>query len=231
MILSHAHRFIFLKTKKTAGTSVELALSKLCGPDDVVTPIAGKADVAASGHEPRNFNIPAGERPWFSPFKRLLGADDRHAGLVYWNHMTAEQVRNRAGAKVFGAYRKVSIERNPWDREVSYYFWLYKKPDKRPSFEEFVLTTKWRKPVNNYEIYSLRNRIVADVVLRYETLAEDFDAFVRELGVDEVPALPSAKSVSRPSESRDYRSFYTDETRDAVGRIYRREIEAFGYRF
>ena len=32
MILSHEHKFIFLRTKKTAGTSIELALSELCGP-------------------------------------------------------------------------------------------------------------------------------------------------------------------------------------------------------
>jgi hypothetical protein len=30
MIVSHEHKFIFLKTKKTAGTSIELALSALC---------------------------------------------------------------------------------------------------------------------------------------------------------------------------------------------------------
>ena len=39
MIVSHEHKFIFLKTKKTAGTSVELALTELCGPDDVITPL------------------------------------------------------------------------------------------------------------------------------------------------------------------------------------------------
>ena len=39
MIVSHEHKFIFLKTKKTAGTSIELALSQLCGPDDIITPL------------------------------------------------------------------------------------------------------------------------------------------------------------------------------------------------
>ncbi len=39
MIVSHKHRFIFLKTNKTAGTSVEIALSKFCGPDDVIPPL------------------------------------------------------------------------------------------------------------------------------------------------------------------------------------------------
>jgi hypothetical protein len=36
LIISHRHRFIFLKTRKTAGTSVEIALSRFCGPDDVI---------------------------------------------------------------------------------------------------------------------------------------------------------------------------------------------------
>jgi len=40
MILSHKHKFIFLKTKKTASTSLEIALSKICGKDDIVTPVS-----------------------------------------------------------------------------------------------------------------------------------------------------------------------------------------------
>ena len=34
MIASHAHRFVFVKTRKTAGTSLEIALSRHCGPSD-----------------------------------------------------------------------------------------------------------------------------------------------------------------------------------------------------
>lgn len=41
MILSHDWRFIHLKTHKTAGTSVELSLSALCGPLDIITPTWG----------------------------------------------------------------------------------------------------------------------------------------------------------------------------------------------
>ena len=39
MILSHKHQFIFIKTNKTAGTSIEIALSSICGEDDIITPI------------------------------------------------------------------------------------------------------------------------------------------------------------------------------------------------
>ena len=49
MIVSHKHKFIFLKTKKTAGTSIELALSRLCGPADVITPLTADRRGAATG--------------------------------------------------------------------------------------------------------------------------------------------------------------------------------------
>ena len=40
MILSEKHGFIFIKGMKVASTRTEMALSLLCGPDDIITPIA-----------------------------------------------------------------------------------------------------------------------------------------------------------------------------------------------
>lgn len=40
--ISHEHRFMLIKTRKTAGTSVEIALSRSCGPDDIIRPIVGR---------------------------------------------------------------------------------------------------------------------------------------------------------------------------------------------
>lgn len=43
MIVSDRYGFVFLKTRKTAGTSIEIALRQFAGPDDVFTPL-GRGD-------------------------------------------------------------------------------------------------------------------------------------------------------------------------------------------
>ena len=46
MIISHKYRFIFIKTVKTAGTSIEIARSRFCGDRDVITPISPQDEAA-----------------------------------------------------------------------------------------------------------------------------------------------------------------------------------------
>ena len=39
MIISHNNKFIFIKTFKVSGTSMEIALSNYLGKQDIITPI------------------------------------------------------------------------------------------------------------------------------------------------------------------------------------------------
>ena len=60
MIISHKHKFIFVKTRKTAGTSVQEALERICGPDDIVTQTGIWNDI----YHPRNFRGPVNPLPY-----------------------------------------------------------------------------------------------------------------------------------------------------------------------
>lgn len=227
MILCHRHRFIFLKTWKTGSTSIELGLGGVCGPDDVITPV-GHDEKLRVGPPPQNQNLPMKRWPLTAYALMAIGRSRAEAGVKFFNHMRGEQVKRMVPADVWRDYVKISIERNPWDREVSHYFWRNRDPNTRPSFRDYVLNDD-RKKINNWSIYTIDDKIVADVMLHTETLSEDYAKLSARLGVD-LPALPSAKSNYR-RDHRPYRELYDAETRAVIEKRYAREIEAFGYDF
>jgi hypothetical protein len=61
MIINHEYKFIFLKTRKTAGTSLEISLSTCSGDKDIVTSIVDSDETIRKefgGVSAQNFNVP-----------------------------------------------------------------------------------------------------------------------------------------------------------------------------
>lgn len=230
MIVSHRHCFVYLKCRKVGSTSVEVSLAETCGPDDIVSPLSGTKTV----FDPKrrinwqNHVLPPERQPLAARAKIALGMSPRRAGVEFFNHMKAERIRALIGAEIFDGYLKIAIERNPWDREVSNWYFHHPRPRDRPPFPEFVARHTARRPIDNFDIYAIGGRIVADRMLRYERLAEDYRTLLDELGLD-APPLGRSRSGHRPD--RDWRRHYDAESRDLVARLYAREIAAFGYDF
>ncbi|MEJ1161251.1 sulfotransferase family 2 domain-containing protein [Prosthecomicrobium sp. N25] len=230
MILSHRHRFIFIKTAKTAGTSIEFALATLCGPEDVVTPVSEREERERGEHGARNWVVPLRARPLRWWWAKATGLNTKWYGEVYYNHMGAARVRALVGEAVWSSYRKVAVERNPWDREVSNYFYRARLQKNPPSFRDFVLDDRLHHPLKNFHAYSIDGRVAVDRVLRFERLEEDLGTFLAEVGIDRLPPLPRQKGNLRP-KGIPYRDYYDDETREKVARLYAPEIALMGYRF
>ena len=157
VIVSHAHRFVFLKTRKTAGTSVEIALSTVCGPDDVITPVT-EADERLrreyGGRAPQHYESPPLPRKAF-------------------NHMPASMVRQLVGREASDATtpsRSSGTRGTPWSRSTTGGTATEPSPALRglraaEAVEE--LATK------NFRGYRINGELAVDRVLRYESLAED----------------------------------------------------------
>lgn len=231
VIISYQREFIFLKTQKTAGTSVELALSALCGPNDVLTPLSPEEEQLRLGSTAPNVVVPTNYRPWWSRITELTRIVQARGASKYVSHMPAKVVRARMDPDHFDRFRKVTIVRNPWDREVSLYFWHVRNMASPPAFSDFVRRRRQNAERKTFKIYSIDGAIVATDVLRYESLEEDYANFVRSLGVDDVPPLPRAKSTHRPSYARNYQAMYDSISRERVAKLYTREIDAFQYSF
>ena len=184
MIISHRHRFIYLKCRKVGSTSLEVALADLCGPDDVVTPLDGARTRADPDRRInwQNHVLPRERWPLAARLKVACGMTTRRAGVEFYNHIRADRLRRMVDPAVFDGYFKFAVERNPWDREVSNYFFQHPRADDRPPFAEFVRTHTARWPIDNFDIYTIGGRIVVDRVLRHETLEADFQAVMDRLG-------------------------------------------------
>jgi hypothetical protein len=231
MILSHKHKFIYIKTNKTASSSVEIALSQVCGPDDIITPTAGEF-MAMRGDSPaRNWRLEHPLVPRRSLIRRLLGRPERyyHPTVGYYEHMPAWRVKAYAGDEIWNSYFKFTFERNPWDRQISW--WLHRTRAKkvRPEFEAFMTANKRKAYVNNWDLYTLDGKVAMDFVGRYENLSDDFDAVLKRLGLEGALTLPVSNTTDRGG--KNYQSYYNERTRAMVADWYAPEIEYFGYTF
>ena len=204
MIISHKYKFIFIKTNKTAGTSIEIALSRFLGDDDIITPIAPedektRADLGYRG--PQNY---------LAPFR---GYDVRGVASFlfkgkkkcrFYNHISAEKAKSHIGNQVWDDYFGFCFVRNPWDRIISHYFWLH-QTEPRPSISDYLksdapLALKRR----GIKLYTINGQIAVDKVGRFERLADDLEAIRTQLGIPEALNLPRAKSTFR-KDKRSYR--------------------------
>jgi hypothetical protein len=230
MIVCHRHRFIFLKTWKTGGTSVELALRSLCGPDDIITPVSEDRRGGPQS-PPRNY---LHDRAGWSLFDKIawsLGGNavlNRRPSVGFFGHVTGVEARKRLSATVWRDYFKFTVERNPWDRQVSQYFWITRRlGDRRPSFKDYL---RKAAPMRNWSVYTEDDRLLVDRVIRYDELEDGLRSVVASLGAPEIAAMTRAKGAFRPATDH-YREFYDDETRPIIARWYAREIETFGWTF
>jgi hypothetical protein len=227
MIVCHEHRFIFVKTRKTAGTSIEIALAGLCGPRDVITRISPQDEKT---RQELGFRGPQNDRISMS---RYTGQDwvrllRRGRPARFYNHATALEIQDHVEPTVWNSYFKFCFERNPWDKVVSAYYWDCKGgyADTLANYVRNGRANKW----SAFDQYSIRGDIAVDEVFRYEDLGGELARLYKRLGAGTPPQLPRAKGNTR-SDRRHYSELLGDEERERIARLFAREIAHFGYSF
>ncbi len=232
VILSHKHRFIFLKTRKTASTSIELVLFPHCGDDDIITPLTPTELTRRVGHRARNHLRPIlalDPRPLIHEFYPIEG----WKWVDFHDHIRAEDIREYVGEKIWRSYYKFSFDRNIYDRQVSWYHYRTKTPKSARRWPDFptFLHRSHRAKVDNYQIYTIDGKVAVDFIGNYETLATDLKTVMRTLGLPQPAQMPFAKRGVRPESSRAYRSYYNNRTRALVESWYPGELSLFGHEF
>ncbi|MFC2052881.1 sulfotransferase family 2 domain-containing protein [Chloroflexota bacterium] len=228
MIISHKHKFIFLKTRKTAGTSIEIALSKYCGENDIITKVTRKDEKIREelGYRgPQNFHLHCPKntlRYWrrYQPGRKY--AD-------FYNHIPAMRVKAIIDREIWKTYIKFCIERNPWDKAVSLYYWRTRNMKPKPNLLEYLQMVDVNH-LSNFEIYSINGDLAVDYVGLYENLDMEIDTIGEMLDLPNKIILPKAKGKTR-KDKRDYTNIVGIEEEKIIAKVCEREIALFGYIF
>lgn len=233
MIISHTHKFIFIKSEKTAGTSIEAALSRFCSGDDIVTPIN---DYRHNRDENGKF------------IHQSMNAEEFiKLDLPNLQHADAVTIKSKVSDEVWNSYLKISITRNPWDRTISDFFWKRRQDPKtkpckrfyhhlgvpfnelaqpRKALHEFIKSQEF---VNNDRFYVIDNKLCVDFVIHYENLSGDLAEVSKKIGLPTFD-LPHLKTGFR--QKRHHYSEYFDETSKAiVAEKHKNDIQLFAYKF
>lgn len=153
-------------------------------------------------------------------------------------HLTAATVRDVVGPERFEAYYRFAVVRNPWDRAVSQYVFMRRRPDlcrfsglaPDAPFTSYLHAIAAAPPHVQWEaqyrfIYDDAGRLLVHDVLRFERLAEEMTRVFERLGVH---ASLERRNVG---ERLPLQHYYDAEARELVARRYATDIERFGYTF
>lgn len=229
MIISHRYKFIFIKTHKTAGSSMEMALGPLCGPEDIITSMETNEGTGI----PRNYHADTLIGRNYAKSRLLRKFIDRRSPLLgawYWEHMPATRVRELIGEEIWNSYYKFCFERNPWEKVVSYYNWKkYGQEKDTPPFKEYVLTKPHRLPRDG-DLYFDGETCLMDEVHDYKGFLQTFASICEKLGIPYDGVMPREKTGVNQEKS-DYLDYYDEETKAKVAEWFSREIRHMDYTF
>ena len=179
MILSHEYKFIYIKNRKVASSTMEIALSGLCGPRDIIT-LIGRKDEAE--RKVLGFRGPQNRH---APLRRYAKIDvlrllHRRYPKQFYDHMPAKEIKSLVPTEVWNGYFKFCFERNPWDKTISDYLW-HGGDRKYSSIIEFLHSTDAADPPG-FDLYSINGMVAVDMVYRYEDLPEALHDISGRLG-------------------------------------------------
>jgi hypothetical protein len=220
MLLSHRKRFIYTKTVKTGGTSVEAYFEPWCMPEGVWSP-----------SHPREMTVTDAGIVGYRGAQKTEGID-------WYNHMPAQRIRQQVGEDIWNGYYKFCVVRSPFERAVSAFYFFQRRSDApllrpettevRLQFERFVEAGGLP---NDRGAYMIDGQICVDGVIRHERMIDDMARICARLDVPWDPScMPRYKAGVRPIEAT-VTSLFTERARRFIESQWSFELSTFGYRF
>lgn len=216
MLVSHSHRFIYLKGFKVGGTSTEVFFQPVCQPP--ARPVTHANDEFVG---PEGIVGYRGARP----------ARDKTPNFA--NHMGARQLRDALPPEVWSEYFKFANVRNPFNAVLSGVLQLRRAASGGPICDEAELLTRLddalnRGSFNDSATFIKRQRAVDDVI-RFEDIEDETRRIAAIVGFETSKPIPHLKKYRSALSGRAPAEFFTPtRTAKLVARAGH-YFDAFGY--
>lgn len=218
MLVSHSKKFIFVKTIKTASTSVECYFEPFCFEE-------GSYEYSHTREESiTKYGI--------------VGFRGRQStGYEYYNHMTIEEIRAKVNNSIFDGYYKFCVVRNPFTRLISLYHMEMRilritEDDEEVRISRFrnwlAMRYPWDYSLDRF--YTIGGEVQLDYFIKFENLLSDLEEVCHSLDIK------FDLNVLRHIKKGNYTKFesykYYDEASIAlVEKHCQREMSLFNYSF
>lgn len=203
ILVSHKYKFVFIHNYKVAGTSVRKALC----------------------------NYESNAYWLFSNLVFFTRKDLRgNSSYCLPKHSSLREVIKFYSQE---KYTFFGLVRNPWDWEVSKYFYMKQTPKHRQynlanSFSDFNAYVEWRKSENRSQLSFFSDEsgeLLTENIFKVEDI-DQFESFLKNKFNIHIH-LPKVNQSKRLG----YQKYYDDESRKVIEDLYEEDISYFDYHF
>jgi hypothetical protein len=248
-----------MHSRKCAGSTMEVMLNNFLGPNDIQIG-SWPETIRAGGAVNKKALLDAFSSPAFlySSLRHVLGCikHRRKADpFIVLNSLIKKKYSKELGPNsacpnasevmkfdphAWNEYFKFAFVRNPFDFEISDYFWRTKLLNKPIDFKEFLS----RKidcnrsdpqkivpfPTTNWPIFTINDKLAVDYVGRFEELEKEIKNIGARLGLSlDINIVPRAKNNYRKRTNPE--DFYDRESKEMVSLLHKKELDYFGYTY
>lgn len=249
MIISHKHKFIFIKTIKVSGTSMEIALSHFLGNKDIITPLNIEDEILRyklTKVLPKNYSQNKRHEEEYSNYIKelskktlskkkldLLEKEKDNKGFYkkvnFYNHISAQKLKKKLPQKIWKNYFKFTIERHPYDKVISFMYFanrfkkisnLRKEIDKTITFKKYL----------NYTLYlDEKKRMLVDYILNYSSLKKDIKYLEKIIKLDISKYYLKTKNYTRKVRT-NYNKMLTPKQKIKIYNDAKVEFNMMGFK-
>ena len=206
VMISHDKKFVFLKTRKTGGTSFEMLLEPWCAPPGHIVTEAAKELVTDYGIVGARLNKLKEKPKWR-------------------NHIGEAPVAEFLGAEKWAAYCKLTSVRNPFSRAVSQFYWqfVWQKRDvpqdlvtNQALFHNYIFSNMFK---SDKHIAHIKDEFILDDAIRLEHIDDDLARIGARLALPlSREALPRTKENAGAKPDFDRLALFTPEIEAEIRR-------------